>query len=56
MTVTAATSTSWTPSCGEYEHAAAQVGLELRALDGQHDTALGACLPIGRYPTFRRFT
>jgi hypothetical protein len=43
-------------ACAEYEHAAAQVGLELRALDGQHDAGLGACLPIGRYPTVRRFT
>jgi hypothetical protein len=29
--------------------------LELRALDGQHDAGLGACLPVGRYPTLRRF-
>lgn len=39
----------------EYEQAAAQVGLELRSLDGQHDAGVGACLPIGRYPTARRF-
>jgi hypothetical protein len=56
VTVTAATVDDLDTACGEYEHAAAQVGLELRALDGQHDTALGACLPIGRYPTLRRFT
>jgi hypothetical protein len=56
VTVTAATVEELDATCGEYEHAAAQVGLELRALDGQHDTALGACLPIGRYPTLRRFT
>jgi len=56
VTVTAASVDELDAVCGEYEHAAAQVGLELRALDGQHDTALGACLPIGRYPTFRRFT
>ena len=42
-------------ACAEYEQAAAQVGLELRALDGQHDAGVGACLPIGRYPTARRF-
>jgi hypothetical protein len=56
ITVTAPTVDDLDAACGEYEHAAAQVGLELRPLDGQHDTALGACLPIGRYPTFRRFT
>jgi hypothetical protein len=55
VTVTAPTVEELDTACGEYEHAAAQVGLELRALDGQHDTALGACLPIGRYPTLRRF-
>lgn len=42
-------------ACAEYEQAAAQVGLELRALDGQHDAGVGACLPVGRYPTARRF-
>jgi hypothetical protein len=31
-----------------YEQAAAQAGLELRALDGQHDLGLVAALPLGR--------
>ncbi|MEZ5378257.1 MAG: SCO6880 family protein [Acidimicrobiales bacterium] len=35
-------------SCSEYEQLAAQVGIELRRLDGQHDLALACCLPIGR--------
>jgi hypothetical protein len=35
-------------SCGEYEQAAAQSGLELRRLDGRHDLALACALPIGR--------
>lgn len=56
LTVTAPEPDQLDGSCAEYEHAAAQVGLELRALDGQHDAGLGACLPIGRYPTARRFS
>ncbi len=35
-------------SCAEYEQLAAQVGIELRRLDGQHDLALACCLSIGR--------
>ena len=35
-------------SCVEYEHVAAQAGIELRRLDGQHDLALACMLPIGR--------
>ncbi len=35
-------------SCAEYEQLAAQVGIELRRLDGQHDLALACLLPIGR--------
>ncbi|MGD9753806.1 MAG: SCO6880 family protein [Acidimicrobiia bacterium] len=35
-------------SCAEYEQVAAQVGIELRRLDGQHDLALPCMLPIGR--------
>jgi hypothetical protein len=42
-------------ACAEYEQVAAQAGLELRSLDGQHDAGVGACLPVGRYPTPRRF-
>ena len=35
-------------SCAEYEQVAAQVGIELRRLDGQHDLALPCMLPVGR--------
>ncbi len=35
-------------SCSEYEQVAAQAGIELRRLDGQHDLALQCMLPIGR--------
>lgn len=35
-------------SCAEYEQAAARSGLELRALDGRHDTGLVCALPLGR--------
>ena len=43
-------------SCGEYEQAAGQAGLELRRLDGRHDLALACALPMGRGITSRRFT
>ena len=55
LTVTAADEESLQRSCAEYEQAAAQAGFEVRALDGQHDAAFGASLPIGRYPSARRF-
>ncbi|MGH9014390.1 MAG: SCO6880 family protein [Acidimicrobiia bacterium] len=55
VTVTAPDPARLDQSCAEYEQAAAHAGLELRALDGQHDAGTGACLPIGRYPTARRF-
>ena len=35
-------------ACAGYEQAAAQAGLELRALDGQHDRGLVMALPVGR--------
>jgi hypothetical protein len=35
-------------SADEYEQVAAQIGLELRRLDGRHDLALACALPIGR--------
>lgn len=35
-------------ACAEYEQLAAQVGIELRRLDWQHDLALACLLPIGR--------
>jgi hypothetical protein len=55
VTVTAASGDDLERCCAEYEQAAAQAGLELRALDGQHDLGVGACLPIGRHPTARRW-
>jgi hypothetical protein len=42
-------------SCGDYEQAAAQAGLELCRLDGRHDLALTCGLPIGRGIAPRRF-
>jgi hypothetical protein len=56
LTVTAPDEDALARACADYEQAAAQAGLEVRALDGQHDAGTGACLPIGRYPTARRFT
>ncbi len=47
-TITAADRASLERSCAEYEQIAAQVGVELRRLDGQHDLALACSLPIGR--------
>lgn len=35
-------------SCAEHEQLAAQHGIELRALDGQHDLGLVCALPLGR--------
>jgi hypothetical protein len=48
VTITAADHAALQRSCAEYEQIAAQVGLELRRLDGQHDLALACALPIGR--------
>jgi hypothetical protein len=36
-------------SCAEWEQAAAQAGLELAPLDGRHDLAFAATLPLGRH-------
>lgn len=41
-------------SCAEYEQLAAQVGIELRRLDWQHELALACILPIGRGIAGRR--
>lgn len=35
-------------SCAEYEQSAAQLGLQLRPLDGSHDLGVAAALPIAR--------
>lgn len=48
LTVTAPDPDSLAAACASYEQAAAQAGLELRALDGQHDLGLVASLPLGR--------
>jgi hypothetical protein len=48
ITVTAATVDELDRCCADYEQAAAQAGLELRRLDGRHDLALAASLPLGR--------
>lgn len=48
VTVTAPDADSLAVACASYEQAAAQAGLELRALDGQHDLGLVAALPLGR--------
>jgi hypothetical protein len=41
--------------CIEYEQVAAQVGLELRRLNGRQDLALACMLPLGRGLAARRF-
>jgi uncharacterized protein (DUF1778 family) len=38
----------------EYEHASAQAGINLRALDGRHDLGLVCSLPMGRGLAARR--
>ena len=55
VSITASEREQLETACAEYEQVAAQAGLELRSLDGQHDAGVGACLPVGRYPTARRF-
>ncbi len=55
MSVTAPDPAHLETACAEYEQVAGQAGLELRSLDGQHDAGVGVCLPVGRYPTARRF-
>jgi hypothetical protein len=53
LTVTAFDEHSLHEQAAEWEQAAAQGGLELRALDGQHDLAFAAGLPLGRVPRGR---
>lgn len=53
LTVTAADRQSLDDQAAEWEQVSAQCGLELRALDGQHDLGLCAGLPLGRVPTGR---
>jgi hypothetical protein len=54
VTVTAPDQESLERSSVEYEQVAAQAGLELRALDGQHDLGLAAVLPLGTEIPTRR--
>lgn len=48
VVVTASNSEALERACAEYEQVAASAGLELRRLDGRHDLALAASLPLGR--------
>ena len=54
LTVTAADEADLARACAEYEQAAAQCGLEIRALDGRHDIGFVCALPIGRGLAARR--
>jgi hypothetical protein len=53
LTVTAFDLQALDEQSAEWEQVAAQCGLELRALDGQHDLGLATALPLGRYPRGR---
>jgi hypothetical protein len=48
VTVTAPDPDALALACASYEQAAAQAGLELRALDGRHDLGVVCALPLGR--------
>lgn len=48
LTITAADDEALERACAEYEQAAGQSGLELRALDARHDLGLVCALPVGR--------
>jgi hypothetical protein len=54
VTVSAASPAALDAACADYTQAAAQVGLDLRRLDGRHDTGLLCALPVGRGVTPRR--
>ncbi|HSO94810.1 MAG TPA: SCO6880 family protein [Acidimicrobiia bacterium] len=53
VTVTAPDLVALDEQASDWEQVAAQSGLELRALDGQHDLGLCAGLSVGRVPTGR---
>lgn len=53
VTVSAPEVDSLERSCVEWEQIAAQAGLALRRLNGQHDTALACSLPVGIGPSPR---
>jgi len=48
LTVTALDDEALAVACASYEQAAAQAGLELRALDGRQDLGVVCALPLGR--------
>lgn len=54
VTVSAETPDALDAACADYLQAAAQVGVELRRLDGRHDTGLLCALPVGRGVAPRR--
>ncbi len=53
LTVTAFDRRALDEQAADWEQVAAQCGVELRALDGQHDLAVAAALPVGRLPSGR---
>ena len=53
LTVTAFDQESLDEQSADWEQVAAQCGVELRALDGQHDLGVAVALPLGRVPTGR---
>lgn len=54
LTITAPDPERLDAETAEWEQLAAQIGLELRPLDGQHDLGLLTTLPTGRAPAPRR--
>jgi hypothetical protein len=55
LTVTANDAEALDSESADWEQIAAQCGIELRALDGQHHLGLVTALPLGRAPALRRF-
>ena len=53
LTVTAFDQASLDEQSADWQQVAAHCGVELRALDGQHDLGVAAALPLGRFPTGR---
>jgi len=54
LTVSAASEEELERTCADYEQAAAQAGLELRPVHGQHDHGFVCSLPLGRGLAARR--
>lgn len=48
VTITAPAAESLERACAQLIQVASGVGVEVRALDGRHDAAVGACLPLAR--------